>query len=288
MAKSIAKILMLSCFIISLGNKPLEEKKFKLEYRVPVGTEFLLTTTRDDHYEYEFLGNPSIINTMDRITYLFEVGNISNRRMELIVKYEDVTSSTDSPQVTSPFDFSELIGEKVEAVLARNGELLKLGGFDDLPELSIPGKGLLNEEKYSNAFRVLFPRLPEHEVGIGDSWNYQLTFDEHDSGALFKVRLDYNYTLVEETQIDGRICLKISGKYTIDVNGNGEMQGMAFTAKLTGTGTDMVYFDHKKNMLIRIIGESEIKGSADVEEEDVDLSLPMHHKYKETLTVKFK
>lgn len=270
------------------SNGSNDKKSYKLEYNLAKGTHFIFTYIRDDHYEYEFMGNPSIINTNDKFEYSFMVEENSSDKLKYLVTYNNITIKTDNPQVTSIPDYSDLIGEKISAVITKKGKIVKLDGFSDLPELTMPGKGLMNAEKYTNAFRMLFPELPEENVSLGETWTGSRYFEEHDSGGLFKIRINDRYKLIDEIKSNEKTCLKIINNYVFDITGTGDLQGMAFIAKITGTGKDTILFDHNQNMLINIAGESEIRGSLEIDEEDVKMSLPMYHKYKETYIIEIK
>lgn len=164
---------MMTIFIavfLTGGNHPGLEKgeKYLLEYKLPRGTQFYFTYIRDDDYEQEYLGNFSKTRTIDTMEYLFSVENISQNDIAFQVTYHDFSTETDHPQITQPADYSALIGNKVNTLMTKQGENIKLEGFENLPVLNIPGKGELNEEKYRIAYQLLFPRLPSHPVRFGD------------------------------------------------------------------------------------------------------------------------
>jgi hypothetical protein len=236
----------------------------------------------------QMMGNHSRTRTIDKMSYLFTVEENSPETISFLVRYDDFSTETDNPQITAPADYSPLIGSEIRSEMIRQGEIVKLDGMNDLPVLNIAGKGELNEGKYSIVFRMLFPKLPSQPVAFGDSWTDSQYFEEHEAGNLFEVRINYKYTLTDRIVEKGNEYLRIIAEYIFDIQGNGSLQGMPFQAKMDGSGSDTIFFDQDKNMIHSITGESEIKGSAEIDEEDIELSLPMHHKYKETYRIKFK
>ncbi len=277
------KIILGILFLSISSSNALELKKYKLFYKLPNETKFKLNSFRDDYYEMDYLGNETVTNSTNKFEYLLEVKNITDNGMELEVVYKNVTFVSDHPQYTGPPDFSELINKKVSVFLSTRGVVTKFKGFNNLPEITLPGKGMINEEKYTIPLKVLFPKLPDKPVQIGDQWDKKLTFEEHEGNSIFEIIALYSYTLIEETEKDSKPCLKIKSEYTIEVTGKGDMQGMPFIAKMLGKGTETIYFDFVKGMLIEITGDSDIKGSADFKEDE--FSIPMYHKFKEGVTV---
>jgi len=228
------------------------------------------------------MGNEIITNATDKFEYKFTVIEDVEKGMVIEVEYDSVYHLSDDLQYIEP-DFSQLIGEKAEFHLSSLGRLSDFEDFDDLPVLRSPTLGTINEEKYLIHLRIQFPILPEKHVKLGDKWIAERYFEEHDQNALFKVNINYNYTLVEETRLEGTLCLKIKSEYIFDIKGKGEMQGMPFDGNLSGTGEETIYFDYVNGFLLQVDGMSKIKGEMEFKEDE--FSIPMHQEFKEGVKV---
>lgn len=258
-------------------------EKYQLSYQQPVNTRFILSTSRETLQESDYLGNTQIRHTLDLFKYNCKTIDRSEKGNLLEIHYDEVQSKDllcDSDSFTS---FPELAEKQVKLFLSSRGTMSDFSGFESLPVISLPERGPINDEKYIIQLKVQLPVLPEHPVTIGDSWTHRDTFYENEESASFEIEAHYNYLLQRETEYNEKPCLEIGCHYTITVKGTGSMQGMPFKANLKGNGEQKILFDHLDRMLIKVEGQSEIKGAAEFDEDE--FSIPMKNKFIESACI---
>jgi hypothetical protein len=141
---------------------------YTLVYKMDEGTTtFTVEMARKHRNQRNIMGNDLITNSKDLTVYGFAVNSSGENGLKLELEYVERTHETDDSQILTGPDFSNLIGKKVKMVLSPTGELSGFAGFEDLPEIVIPGQDAsLGELQYTNELRGLFPRLPESAGGL--------------------------------------------------------------------------------------------------------------------------
>jgi len=257
-------------------------KKYTLAYQMDKGASFTLEVARKHRNQRNVMGNDMVTNSEDLRAYRFKVKSSDKDGMTLAIEYKERTHESDDPQVQTGPDFSELTGKTAGMFLSRLGEPAAFKGFDELPVIPIPEQqDRLDESRYVSEVRDLFPYLPENPVSPGDSWSRTVEHEERAGDAALPVVIEYTYTLIEETKIDGHDCVKIESEYTVKISGAIDAGGLELELNLAGNGEEIIYFAWKKGMLLSADSQSVIEGSAD--NEAMGMSIQMKHDI-ETLT----
>jgi hypothetical protein len=273
----LVSLAIAGCSVLGISRGP---KQYDLKYKLTEGSIFSLTGSSEEHAVRDVMGNELVTNIKDIVEYDFEVKSATEEGFVLRLEYRNRAHETDDPRFQSGPDFSGLIGREVQFTLSSRGETSSFVGFGDLPVIQIPDRDAsLGEVQYINELRDTFPQLPDRPISIGEGWSYTRELAETPpGGGKITITLNYQYTLLEETQQDGVDCLKLDGKYTVNVDGKLEASGMEFTVKLAGEGSELLYFAHDKGRLRLRDGSSVIEGSADSEE--LGISVPMRFEQK--------
>ncbi|UCH82785.1 MAG: hypothetical protein JSW50_09920 [Candidatus Latescibacterota bacterium] len=259
------------------------DKKYKLEYKMKKGSGFEMATTTERKSQREMMGNEIKSTTTDMAKYVVNVIEEKGGMATASLTYKDRSHKSDDPQVQLDPDFSALLGQKARFVISERGILSGFDGFAELPELDIAGgQARRGESQYINELREFFIQLPEEKIGIGDTWSYTDEFTEPVEGGTAKIVIAYTYTLAEAAEREGFDCVRFDGEYTTTVTGTGTAQGMEYTLKLDGTGTETVWFAHKRGMLVESESISFVEGG--VTAEMVGFEMPMRNDYKSTRT----
>jgi hypothetical protein len=259
-------------------------KQYTLAYKMDKGTKFTVQVSRNHRNHRNFMGNDLTTNTEELVEYGFTVKSTADDGMRLELEYTKREYESDDTQALMSPDFSELIGRRVKVLLSPTGVLSDFKGFDDLPEIAIPGQDdSLGELRYINNASSLFPRLSKMPVAQGSSWSVALEYDEPVGDITLPLTVSYTYTIIEETSYKGHDCLKIGGEYTIDLSGPLAAGGLELELNLSGTGTDTIYFAWKMGMFLSVESRTVLKGSADNEE--MGVSIPMDHNIESITTV---
>jgi hypothetical protein len=264
------------CSLMGISRGP---KKYDLKYKLKEGFKFSLTLSGQNHYVREVMGNELAVDTKGTAEYGFEVLSTTKEGSTLEVDYGNRIHETDDPESQGGVDFSELMGKKTKIDFSLRGELSNFAGFENLPTIEIPDQeASLGEEQYINEIRRIFPKLPDNPISVGETWSHIQKTDESTQGGTVTITSDYIYTLLEETEKNGIDCLKIDAKYTVSVEGKLASRGIEFTMKLGGEGNELLYFAHKKNMLLFSEDNLVLEGSAN--NEALGISVSMKHDYK--------
>jgi len=269
------------------GEPAYGAKKYLLQYDIPETSRFTLTNTTEFHNRRVFMGNAVTDSSVDRVEYGFEAKSSGDDGLELEVVFLGREHQLyDSPSQGST-DYSDLIGKKVSLHLSPEGEMTSLVGFEDLPVIKILDRDItLGKERYENEIRQLFPHLPGKKIQTGDSWSHVQEYEEPIQGGKIRVTIHYTHSLVEEVKKDGLDCLRLDGKYTISIEGKGGSKGVEFSLKLDGGGTETVYFDWKKGMLLSISGKASVEGAA--ENKGLGFSMTLEQTFENTIDVKLE
>ncbi|MDH3216020.1 MAG: hypothetical protein OEN01_06970 [Candidatus Krumholzibacteria bacterium] len=260
-------------------------KQYTLAYKMNKAATFAVQVARKHRNHRNFMGNDLITNSEGQREYGFTVKSSNDDGLRLELECTKREYKTDDTQALMSPDFSELIGRKVNVSLSSTGELSDFKGFDDLPEIAIPGSDeRLGEQGYVNEVIALFLRLPKTPVAPGGSWSDVVQYNESVGDTTLPLTVNYTYTLMEETRYDGHDCVKIKGEYTINMSGSLAFGGLDLALNLTGMGTDTIYFAWKKGMFLSAETHAVLKGSAD--NEDMGVAIPMNHDIKTITSVR--
>ena len=106
-------------------------------------------------------------------------------------------------------------------------------------------------DDYLHRICTLFPRLPEKEVEIGDSWTARVE-EEYPAygGAKSKITAEYTYKILGEEKREGYDCLKIEMNYEQTTKSEGERRGRPFKYEMGGKGKEIIYFAYKEGIFI--------------------------------------
>ena len=261
-------------------------KKYSLKYKLRKGSSFILTSIRKDHYTREIMGNEIVADQLDHTRYRFHVKSSNRKGMTLEMEYLEKDHSTEGSGSMHP-DFSGCMDIKTSLFLSKSGVISDFTGFDKLPEVEIQDRQvIMDEEKYINELKDIFPKLPDHRVQAGDSWKDQRLYKELIVEDSVQIEIEVTYTFIEETVKGGLPCLVFASKFTMSMKGEVYVEGIDLAIDMEGEGEDQIYFLHEKGMLHSIEGTSFLEGSAD--NEDMGFSMPMRHEYTSELIIVYE
>ncbi|NIO02172.1 MAG: hypothetical protein GTO42_08525 [Candidatus Latescibacteria bacterium] len=284
-ARILASFLVYLIIAVNMHSSAIKAAdKYKLQYKMDKGMKFDMKISLKHRNQRNIMGNELITNSVDMIEYGFDVVSAGVDGLELELEYKGRARDTDDSMSRVGTDFSPLIGKKVRMFLSSKGELSGFEKFEHLPVIEIPDQqSSLTKDHYIIEIKNIFPELPDGHIGLGESWSYSRQYDAPVQEGNVTVRLHVTYTLLEETRRNGHDCLKIAGKYAIDIAGGLIAGGMDLALTLKGEGSEVVYFAWKKGMLLGIESTSVVEGAA--ENEELELSMPMRHEYQTALSV---
>ncbi|MGC8864984.1 MAG: hypothetical protein ACP5O2_04585 [Bacteroidales bacterium] len=111
-------------------------------------------------------------------------------------------------------------------------------------------KGGFSPDMAGNTTFVPFVEFPNYTVKKGESWNTTYNDTTLFAEGLLINKVKTAYTLEGEEKKDGKKCLKISYKSTIENEGSTSMQGMEFYIEGSGAMHGTQWIDAKTGILV--------------------------------------
>ena len=224
----------------------------KLRYKTIKGATHSYTLVSDTKMKQQMMGQDMTITAWSLVGMTLTSEDVgANGEMILIGTVDTNFSKIDSPMMKdSARVLKEINGKRVRLKVTSMGKSLSSELIDTIaqtPAMQMMGGG--NPGEY---MRGLFTKLPEQEVGVGDSWK-QTTPDTVNAGG-FKmiVKSDVTYKIEAAEKFGGYDCLKISFEGPSSQYGTGSRQGMDLvldgTIKIKGTA----YFAPAEGLLVGV------------------------------------
>ena len=111
-------------------------------------------------------------------------------------------------------------------------------------------KGGFSPDMAGNASFLPFVEFPDYAVKEGESWNTEYTDTTGFSGGQLVNKVKTTYTLEGKEKKEGKKCLKITYRSTIDNDGSTSMQGMEFYIEGSGVMNGTQWIDAKTGILV--------------------------------------
>jgi hypothetical protein len=251
MSRSITKslrILLVCTTIVSIAFAGGE----KLRYKMAKGSTHSYSLVSDSKTKAQMMGQDFTTSSwsMFGITVSGE-GVGANGEMILIAKVDTNLSKIDSPMMKDTARvMKEINGKRVRLTVTAFGKTLKSEAVDQIevtPAMQMSGGG--NPAEF---MRSLFTKLPEQEVGVGDSWKQTQPDTVTAQGFNIVVKPDVTFKIEAAEKFKGYDCLKISFEGPSTQYGTGSRQGMELvldgTLKIKGTA----YFAPKEGLLVSV------------------------------------
>ena len=262
-----------------------EKDGLNLIYNQDPNTVFNLKYKVSGEQILEVMGTEQVQSNSNETVYNVRVvsaGQEKGLALEFeFIKYE---GSTENMQGTINSDFSAVIGKKASLTLNSKGNTSDFKGFDKIPEVEIiPGMDTVDEPDYIFGVRYLFPTLPDKPVKIGDTWKAAREMEIPISTGKLVLSINYTYTLIDTTTMNGIKCLKIEGKQMNTGKGEGDSPQGPFVITGKGKGTEVINFAYKKGMLLSYEGNTTFNGNAEI----MGMEIPLTFKIKDNIIVSF-
>ena len=236
-----------------------------LNYAIPEGQEFVLTTTGDSEMTTEVNGQINNVTTQSGSKMVFKsLGQNEGTGNNLRFKYTEMKQLTSSPMGEGETDFSTLLDKEFTLDLAEKGECSNFEGFDDFEPIT----SALGEQVDANVFmqglKQMFFTLPDGPVEVGTTWNDDISNETPYGGSILKIDGAVNYTVTEIKDIDGIACVIIQSISEIKTSGKFQQQGMDLELNRTSKSNNKTTFAYKKGMFLSSEMSSVANGSVEV------------------------
>lgn len=111
-------------------------------------------------------------------------------------------------------------------------------------------KGGFSPDMAGNSSFMPFVEFPGYTVKKGESWNTEYNDTTHFAEGQLINKVKTTYTLEGEEKKEGKKCLKISYKATVENEGSTSMQGMEFYIEGSGAMQGTQWIDAKTGIMV--------------------------------------
>jgi hypothetical protein len=157
----------------------------------------------------------------------------ANGELILIAKIDTNLSKIDSPMMKDTARvLKEINGKRVRLTVTPMGKTLKTEAVDAVEQN--PASQMMGGGNPADYMRSLFVKLPEQEVGIGDSWKQTAPDTMMAQGFNMIMKPDITFKIESAEKFGGYDCLKITYEGPSSQYGTGSRNGMAHFAPKEG------------------------------------------------------
>ena len=251
MSRSISKmffVLLVCSTIVSIAFAGGE----KLRYKMAKGITHSYSTVSDSKMKQQMMGQDMTITSWNSVGISITAENVgANGEMTLIATVDTNFSKIDSPMMKDTARvLKEINGKRVRLTVTSMGKTLKSELIDKIEQT--PAMQMMGGGNPADYMRSLFVKLPEQEMGVGDSWKQTAPDTTNVQGFNMIIKPDVTFKIEAAEKFGGYDCLKISFEGPSTDYGTGSRQGMELvldgTIKVKGTA----YFAPKEGLLVGV------------------------------------
>ncbi len=237
-------------------NSGYASDSYKLTYKMAKGT--VLHYHMDSKMEslQEMMGSEVEANskTNAKIKITSE-GENEDGNLTYLMVYESMLFEMVGSMMDSTFKDPEgLIGKRVRKTITPDGDQIESVELDSikLGLLARGGGGLASGREF-------FPNLPDSELKMGEKVSVTDVDSLDTLGGTTVSKAEMEFTLTGKETKFGYDCLKIDVKGTVNLEGDGTMQGMKFFIEGDGDFQRTLYFAPKEGLLVAAENQTDIE-----------------------------
>jgi len=252
----------------------------KLRYKMKKGTTLNYTMESTMESLQEVMGSEIESTTQSKAKIkITSEGQNKDGNLIFIVVYESMVIELLSSMMDSTFEDPEgLLGKRVRKTITPSGDQIESVELDSMKlGMLVQGGGL-------SSSREFLPNLPEGELKIGQTVSQTDVDSLNTFGGTTVSKSEIEFTLIgNETKL-GYDCLKIAVKGTVNLEGDGSMQGMKFFIEGDGDFQSTLYFAQKEGLLVAAEKQTDIEMTAAVTGQ-MSMTIPITQSVKSIITL---
>lgn len=236
-------------------NSSYGSDSYKLKYKMAKGTVLYYRLDSQMESLQEMMGSEVEANSKSNANVkITSEGENKDGNLTFLMVYESMLFEMISSMMDSTFKDPEgLIGKRVRKTITPYGDQIKSVELDSIK------LGLLAHSGDLASAREFLPNLPDSELKMGE----KVSMTDVDSldmlGGTTVTKAEMEFTLTgKETKL-GYDCLKIDVKGTINLEGDGIMQGMKIFIEGDGDFQRTLYFAPKEGLLVAAHNQTDIE-----------------------------
>jgi len=182
----------------------------------------------------------------------------NNLKLEIIV--DTIGQTTNSPMGGSGGAVQDVKGKSCAVVISPDGKVVDLSGAASLV-YRIEGSG---ETNIAQTLGDFFPRLPDHPVKAGDTWNLTDSVLTKSPVMIMKTIDNAESKLEGYETVNGIECAKITNQHSGTISMTVQNQGMDIFIKGPYTGTSECLFAVKEGYFIKLSSATKVNGNLEI------------------------
>jgi hypothetical protein len=224
----------------------------KLRYKMAKGTSHSYSLVSDSKTKQQMMGQEFTVTTwsLAGVTIAGEAVG-ANGELILVAKVDTNLSKIDSPMMKDTARvLKEINGKRVRLTVSPMGKTLKTEAIDQVEQT--PASQMMGGGNPAEYMRSLFAKLPEQEVGIGDSWKQTTPDTMTAQGFNMIVKPDLTFKIESAEKFGGYDCLKITYEGPSSQYGTGSRNGMDLVLDGTVKVKGIAHFAPKEGLLVGV------------------------------------
>lgn len=236
-------------------NSSYGSDSYKLKYKMAKGTVLYYRLDSQMESLQEMMGSEVEANSKSNANVkITSEGENKDGNLTFLMVYESMLFEMISSMMDSTFKDPEgLIGKRVRKTITPYGDQIKSVELDSIK------LGLLAHSGDLASAREFLPNLPDSELKMGE----KVSMTDVDSldmlGGTTVTKAEMEFTLTGKETKFGYDCLKIDVKGTINLEGDGMMQGMKIFIEGDGDFQRTLYFAPKEGLLVAAHNQTDIE-----------------------------
>ena len=231
------------------------ESGVELKYKYTDGKDLQYTYSTTINQFIDVPGQPMDIGIQELLDFNLSPEGKKGNDVIYKVIINSMTLNLDAPGMGANPDLSGLKGKSFNMSLSQDGKEFDLS---DAKNLSYEVNG--ESQSIEAEFQMIFPKLPDKPVKMGDTWPTKDVVVEKSSGSEITMNFDNVNTLEGFERIKGINCAKITMVSTGTRKGNQSVQGMDLMHDGTVNGTSVFYYAIEGGYFVKYVSEGSQTG----------------------------
>jgi hypothetical protein len=227
----------------------------KLRYQMVEGNTYKYILTGDTKTSVQVQGQDMATNLSNYFAISLLVENTGPEGITIVAKVDSNISKIESMMLKdSAMVMKEINGKRVRLNLTSQGKITKSVAIDSI----VPSRtmAMMGGGNPADFLRQLFVKLPDHAVGVGDTWKNTIVDTLNSQGMTVISKPDILFKIVGTQKMGAYDCLKITFEGTASIYGTGSRQGMEMVVDGTTKSKGTTFFAPKEGVLVSVESES--------------------------------
>lgn len=214
-----------------------------LKYHASPGKSFTVNSNMSTVVVTEQMGESMEVAISSASESVYKINSVQDDGTMLMEKeFKSMTQENKNPMGDTSSDFSTWIGKKTGFQVTPAGEVSKITGLDQFPDVVAASGETLNGDYLESTLKNDFIKLPNQPVKKGFSWAVPDTMEVEVNGGNLKQDGSTTYTIGDKVTREGVECIQILVDGTSKMTGEMEQQGMTLEITRETKTTGTLYF----------------------------------------------